>query len=171
MNRNALLGKLPVFRNKVELIKQSQSVPDIMKEIETAHRMFANDYTAIAFEFDYPDPLKTLKGLWSFCKANIKYRQESEERQTVMSPGGILATGRGDCKHYALFIGGVLCALNRLGIPFDWWYRFAGYGNAKVPGHVFVVARVGNREYWIDPVLSSFDQRLQPELFVDKTIN
>jgi hypothetical protein len=170
MDKATLIGRLPVFRGNYQLIKDSQTVGDIIKEIERAHKLFAQDYDKIAFEFYYPDPLKTLKGLWGFCKVNIKYRQESEREQTTMSPGGILALSRGDCKHYALFIGGVLDALNRAGESFDWWYRFAGYGQRDVPGHVFIVARVGSREYWIDPVLNSFDQRLIPELFIDKKI-
>ncbi|MES3018589.1 MAG: hypothetical protein V4721_12450 [Bacteroidota bacterium] len=170
MNRTELLRRLPVFKGNYELIKKSQSVPDIMREIETAHKLFSRDYDLIAFEFYYSDHLKILKALWSFCKANIEYRQETEKRQTSMNPAGILALARGDCKHYALFIGGVLCALNRAGIKIDWWYRFAGYKNATIPGHVFVVAKVYDREYWIDPVLSGFDQREQPELFTDTRI-
>ena len=171
MDRRELLRKLPLFNGNYELIKQDQSVYDIIREILEGHRDYATDYDKIAFSFYYSDPLKIIKGLWSFCKGNIFYRQEPVRSQTVMNPSGILALSRGDCKHYSLFIGGVLDALNRAGIKIDWCYRFAGYGGAVVPAHVFVVARIHGREFWIDPVLKSFDLRLQPSIVVDKTVN
>jgi hypothetical protein len=170
--KETLLRKLPPFKGNFQLITTRQTVGQIIREVLEAHKIFYKDYDLIAGEFYYPDPVKTFKGLFNFLKANVHYNEESEEKQTVASPAGILSIGEGDCKHYASFIGGVLDSLKRQGANLDWNYRFASYDPfSSDPGHVFVVARANGREYWIDPVLKSFDLRLQPSGYTDKKIN
>lgn len=171
MQTNILLAKLPPFMGKFQLISKRQTVGEIIREVIAAHQMFYSHYDAIANDFYYSDPVKTFQSLFSFLKGAVVYNEESEESQTVTSPAGILAIGKGDCKHYASFIGGVLDALKRKGMPIKWKYRFANYDPLQnEPGHVFVVAEYNGREYWIDPVLKNFDQRLQPVNYTDKKI-
>jgi hypothetical protein len=113
----------------------------------------------------------TASGLWDFCKDNIKYSEESEAVQTVAQPKIILEKGKGDCKHYSLFIGGILDSLSRKGYPINWVYRFASYNPFDdTPGHVFVVIKdnENDREIWIDPVLSSFDYHKPFSNAIDK---
>jgi hypothetical protein len=169
VDRNVLLSKLPPFSNRSLTIKNTQTVSDIVKEVLAAHEAFAPDYDLIADNFNYPASLEIAKALFDFCKKNIHYRVEKESKQTTKSPSAILTVGEGDCKHYASFIAGVLDALNRKGRKIDWWYRFAGYNLFDPePGHVFVVMKDRGKEIWIDPVLKSFDERLEPTYIVDK---
>ena len=174
MDRMSLLGVLPKYRGTAQLIRADQSVGDIMREVKAAHKLYSRDYDAITSHFDFGDnEIRTLEALFSFLKQNVKYKEESEHRQTSKSPAALLATATGDCKHYALFIGGVLDALNRKGKNFDWWYRFASYSPMDgTPGHVFVVVRINGREVWVDPVLSSFNARTHiPTRVIDKKIS
>jgi len=171
MQRNILLAKLPPFEGKYQLISKRQTVGEIIREVIAGHKMFYRHYDAIANDFYYSDPVKTFYSLFSFLKGAVKYNEETEESQTVTSPAGILAIGEGDCKHFASFIGGVLDSLKRSGMRIHWKYRFASYDPfIDEPGHVFVVANYNGVDYWIDPVLKEFNQRLEPKTFIDKTV-
>jgi len=166
-----LLGKLPPFSNRRVLIDKKQSVYDIMREVLTAHRLFANDYDQIAADFWQGNVYSTAQFLFDFCKKYIPYKIENEDSQTTKSPAAILTLGSGDCKHYAGFIGGVLDALRRQGRRIDWAYRFAAYnGTGRTPEHVFIVVKNNGAEIWIDPVLKRFNERLRPSYYTDKKI-
>jgi len=167
-----LLDRLPRFKNNQVLIEKKQSVHDIIREVLTAHRIFAKDYDLIAKHFWRGNVYDTLQYLWQFCKANIPYKVESEDNQTTKSPAAILLSPSGDCKHYSGFIGGVLAALVRSGKKIDWAYRFASYDpGTRTPEHVFIVAKTPGGIYWIDPVLKTFNERLQPSSYIDKKIS
>lgn len=167
MEKSLLLGKLPPFTSTSVLIERRQTVKHIIREVLEAHKVFANDYDTIAEDFYCSTPTMTAQALFNFCKDNIRYVVEPEEKQTTKSPAAIIALGDsvgGDCKHYAGFIGGVLDALNRRGCNIEWFYRFASYDMFDhMPQHVFIVVIDNNQEIWVDPVLSSFnDRHVQP---------
>lgn len=166
MNADTILGKLPAFEGKKKLIKTDQTVSDIVKEVCEAHLYFSDDYDLICTDFVGPDQVQTLKNLFTFLKTNVKYVEEPAESQTTKSPAAILQTGVCDCKGYSLFIGGVLDALNRLGGNYEWGFAFAGYGKKKKVRHVFVWCQIGPDDYWIDPVLSEFNQRYPQPTFL-----
>lgn len=168
-----LLQLLPPFTNSSLLIEDNQDVPDIIREVLNAHEHFAGDYDAIYQYFTRPTVERTCKALFDFCKENIRYVIEGEENQSTRSPAAILAMGYGDCKHYAAFIAGVLCAINRnTGQDIKWSYRFASYDVFnKIPGHVFVVVKDGPDEIWIDPVLRQYNERYLPAHHIDKNVN
>lgn len=169
MDKSLLLKKLPPFLHRYTTIKKNQSVYDIVKEVLEAHEIFANDYDRIASDFDFEGNEGTAKKLFDFLKSNVEYSIESEESQTTKSPSALLVQGFGDCKHYAGFIAGVLDALNRRGRNFNWNYRFASYNLFdSEPGHVFVVLHNKGKEIWIDPVLKTFNERLEPTFILDK---
>lgn len=169
VNKNELLQLLPPFSNRAITIRKNQTVADIVKEVLQAHEVFAPDYDAIAVGFDRGNNLETAKELFRFLKQNVRYKVEPEEKQTTKSPAAILVTATGDCKHYAGFIAGVLDALARQGRRIDWHYRFASYNLFdSIPGHVFVVMNEGGEEIWIDPVLKTFNERLEPTYILDK---
>jgi hypothetical protein len=91
----------------------------------------------------------------------------------IKSPSAILYTGKttgSDCKNYSLFTAGVLDALNRMGFPINWTFRFASYRMFdKMPHHVFVVINPDtNKEIWVDPVLNGFDYKKQYYYKTDK---
>lgn len=147
-----LLRQLPAYMGKARLISARQDVYDIVKEILRAHKQFAGDYDRIALYFDGNSTREICAKLLRFCRENIRYETEPETRQTTKSPGAILSEGKGDCKHYASFIGGVLDALNRRGKKIEWLYRFASYSITNTePEHIFVVVKSNGKEIWVDP--------------------
>jgi hypothetical protein len=174
VSKDILLGRLPPFMNDGIIVEPDQEIHDIIKEVVNAHKVFEKDYDLIYSYFDQGTIKEICKRLFDFCKQNIAYQVESEDLQTTKSPAAILAMGKGDCKHYAGFIAGVLSAINRntdRGI--NWRYRFASYSvwDSEV-GHVFVVVVDKGKDIWIDPVLSYFDSReVIPVKKIDKKIN
>lgn len=108
--------------------------------------------------------------LFSFCKENLEYREETESHQSTLTPQGLLMRGYCDCKGYAGFIGGVLDAIKRQGKNIKWKYRFASYRPLdETPHHVFIVVDNGSREIWIDPTPTAVGQ--QPYWTLDKKIS
>lgn len=159
MTRSYLLKKIGSAPPPEKLVVPDQDAYDIISRILIKHKKCAADYDKIASEFEGYTTYEICKKLWTFCKNNIQYDEESIDRQNVSSPQTILLRGHCDCKGYALFIGGVLDALNRQGYAINWKYRFASDDMFnEVPGHVFVVVNDGGQEIWIDPVLRQFNQ-------------
>lgn len=156
MNVGAILGRLQPYANQERKIVEDQSTGDIISAITKAHDQYKPEYKKIALFFRASNPKQVGRKLFNFLKDNVNYIIEPGEKQTVKSPAAILAQGHGDCKHYSLFIGGVL---QQLGIPFA--YRFASYKTFdRQPGHVFVVINPGtSQEIWVDPVLKEFDYK------------
>lgn len=177
VEREELLQLLPPFTNTKKLVTNDQGTGDIIKEIENAHYLYAGDYDKISSLFWQGDPVSTAEYIFDYAKENIKYCIEPSTRQSVKSPAAIVATGiykdgYNDCKHYSLFIAGILDSLRRMGYPIDWEYRFASYSYFNTsPQHVFVVLNYRNKEYWIDPVLPDFDNRNPYTKKTDKKIN
>ena len=162
MNRDRLLGRLSPYGKKRILIKQDQGVPDIMSAMLSAHKIYAPEYDKISQDFFAGNGIQTAKNLFNFLKKNVRYKIESENNQRIMSPSAIVSLAKNDCKNYALFIMGVLDSLKRKGlIKNDIFYRFASYKLLdEVPHHVFAVIRdQDGTEYYIDPVLSTFNER------------
>lgn len=173
ISRQSLLEQLPRFRYREEVLSDDQTIDEIVSAVLKSHKQFAGDYDRISKYFDRGSTLATCRYIFDFLEENIPYKVESANKQTVRSPAGIIEIGSGDCKHYAGFIAGILDSLNRHGKKIDWTYRFASYEIfSRSPKHVFVVVKIGGREYWIDPVLDTFDDRsLTPVFFIDKKVN
>ena len=139
-----------------------QQVPDIISAMLSAHKMYASEYDKISKDFYSGDGVQTAKNLFNFLKKNVKYSIESDKNQRIMSPGAILALGKNDCKNYALWIMGNLDSLKRKGlIDNKIYYRFASYRLLdEIPHHVFAVIQDKNgNEFFIDPVMSTFNER------------
>jgi hypothetical protein len=174
MNTGAILSALPPYRAKVVTLEKNQDTDDIVRGMLSYHKKYAEDYNKIGPLFLGSTPRQTLRNVFTYLKNNVRYVIEPETRQTLKSPAAIVATGQttgSDCKNYALFIAGVLDAINRTGkqkIPFA--FRFASYKwYDEQPQHVFIVAFPGTKqETWIDPVLPQFDQRKQYNHATDK---
>jgi hypothetical protein len=163
-----ILRRLPPYVDLWELIVSEQYVPDIIKEVTSAHHAFAEYYDMFSDLFYSTDPETIGNRLYSFCKSYIKYREEKVEFQTTALPTGILHRGYGDCKHYASFIAGVIGSLNRLyGCCFVAYFLFVGYGRAKEPYHVYVSIEDSDQEIWVDPTPGSGGT---PTLIVSKRV-
>lgn len=169
MDKKELLAALPPYEDHWVLIHPEQTVKDIVKEVLEAHDEFAPYYDKIVLFFDAGTTEQVCNRLYKFCKENIKYKEESEDRQTSALPTGLLVRGYGDCKHFSGFIGGVLDALNRSGRKIKWKYRFASYNVLdSMPHHVFIVVEDEGKEIWIDPTPNA--DVLTPSWKVDKKI-
>lgn len=162
MQKNLLLGRLKPFGGNSKMLVRDQQVPDIISAMLSAHKMYAGEYDKISQDFYTGDGVQTAKKLFDFLKKNVKYKIESDQAQRIMSPGAILSLGKNDCKNYALFIMGVLDSLKRKGLINNRiYYRFASYRLLdEIPHHVFAVIQdQDGNEYFIDPVLSKFNER------------
>jgi len=162
MQKNVLLGRLKSFGGNSKMIVRDQQVPDIISAMLSAHKMYASEYDKISKDFYSGDGIQTAKKLFEFLKKNVRYKIESDRNQRIMSPSAILSLGKNDCKNYALFIMGVLDSLKRKGlINNKIYYRFASYKLLdEIPHHVFAVIQDNSgNEYFIDPVLSTFNER------------
>lgn len=152
MDARKIIGLLPPYSDVWVTVDKKQTVRSIMREVINAHNEFAQHYDRFFYLFDAKSVKGICDNLYSFCKKNIRYKEESDEDQTTAIPAGILTRGYGDCKHYASFCGGVLGAMNRAGKNINWAYRFASYRMTDpMPHHVFIVVFNGDSEIWIDP--------------------
>lgn len=176
INNEFILSKLPMYTGTVEVMADDQSVYDIISGVKSIHKRYANDYDKIAQYFIGDIAEDTCRNVFNFLRRSSFYYVEGEDLQTLRSPSAILATGKVhgiDCKNYALFIGGVLDAINRSGLQdIPYCYRFASDKLFDpTPCHVFVVAFPGTiNEMWIDPIpqVVYFDQRLTYYYHTDK---
>lgn len=174
MQKNLLLGRLKTFGGNSKMLVRDQQVPDIISAMLSAHKLYASEYDKISKDFYSGDGVQTAKKLFEFLKKNVRYKIESDKNQRIMSPSAILSLGKNDCKNYALFIMGVLDSLKRKGlINNKIYYRFASYKLLdEIPHHVFAVIQDDDgNEYFIDPVLSKFDERKTYYHKIDKEPN
>jgi hypothetical protein len=162
MDKNILLGKLTPFSNQRSLLVNEQQVKDIVSAMLDAHKKYASEYDKISDYFYAGGAVQTAKKVYEFLKKSVKYTIDSEASQKIMSPSAIISVGRNDCKNYALFIVGILDSLRRKGkFKNKVFYRFASYKLLdEIPHHTFAVFidDQGN-EIFVDPVLSSFNER------------
>ena len=169
-----LLHNLSPYQGNKRLIVRYQDTNDIIKALQEAHKNNASEYDKIAPRFWNGNKKALLKRLFNFCKKNIRYEIETDQNQTIKTPGAILAQGKGDCKHYASFINGVVSACNRkYNCNIDNYFRFSGYKiGATEPQHVFaVVKNADGEEIWIDPVLENFNEHKETTYQTDKKAN
>jgi hypothetical protein len=144
------------------LLINEQQVKDIVSAMLEAHKTYASEYDKISDNFYSGGAVQTAKKIFQFLKKNIKYTVDSEASQKIMSPSAIISIGKNDCKNYALFIVGILDSLRRKGyFNNKVFYRFASYRLLdEIPHHTFaVVIDDSGNEIFVDPVLSSFNER------------
>jgi hypothetical protein len=159
--KDKLISALPPFRNHSNRVVQRQGTEDIINYMCSNTGKYQTDYDKIYPYFDTGNIYDTCRKLWEFLKYNLVYTAETGEDQSVKSPSAILAPGqKTDCKHYSLFEAGVLDAIKEnTGQNFDWCFRFVSDKSRINVSHVFVVVFDQDNEIWIDPCLTSFDQR------------
>jgi hypothetical protein len=167
-----LLAQLDSFKNNQKILSYDQSTNDIINAILKQHNKSLKEYDKLFYFFDCGNFYDTAKKIFNFLKNNIQYQIEPDTLQTVGTPSYILATKKGDCKHFSLMFAGLLDAYRRnTGEKFDLAYRFAGYDGSKTPEHVFVVINPNSEnEIWCDAVLDYFNEKKQPNFYKDKKI-
>lgn len=151
-----ILNRLPPSLDEYQLIIEHQFVPDIVTEIQRAHRRFAGFYDQFSDLFYNRNPGIVADNLWNFCRKYLRYQEQPKEWQSSLMPQGIIDLGyQGegvDCKHYSLFSAGVLGSLNRLyDCRFEAKFYFVAYRKVKEPYHVYVSVFDRDAEIWLDP--------------------
>lgn len=138
-----------------------QVVADIIRYMPWKLRRCRPYYDLIWMFFESDSVEGVGEGLYDFLKDQMTYIEEDDEAQRLSSPKEMLERGDCDCKGYALFVAGVVDAINRnTEEPIKWCFRFVPSTLLGVKiGHVFVVLDPGASEVWVDPVLSSFNQK------------
>jgi hypothetical protein len=171
VDKSYLLQLLPPYRDEWVTVTTQQDVGDIIEELIKAHKDFEPLYDKIGTCFISGSVDEICDTLNDFTFENIRYKEESENSQRIITPQGILTRGYGDCKHFASFIGGCLGAIERAtGWKIDWHYCFASYKyDERTPYHVFVVVNGPNGETFIDPTPGARGKI--PLWTVDKYIN
>lgn len=164
---------LAPYQHKEKVLTSNQSAGDIINAMLAYHDLYKSEYDKLAPQFLATSDYGVGKKIFNFLKKNTKYKVESDKKQYIKSPSAILYSGSNDCKNYALFTGGVLDALNRkYNSGVNWCYRYASYKYMdKLPQHVFVVINPNtDNEIWVDPVLSTYNERVQPTYIIDKKV-
>lgn len=164
---------LAPYKHNETVLSSNQSAGDIINAMLAYHDLYKSEYDKLAPQFLATSDFGVGKKIFNFLKKNTTYKVESDKKQYIKSPAAILYSGSNDCKNYALFAGGILSALNRKyksGV--NWCYRYASYNILdKIPQHVFVVINPGtSNEIWVDPVLKTYNERVQPTYIIDKKV-
>lgn len=159
---------LPVD-GKATVLVDDQSLDDIVSKIKHYHIKHKPEYDSISEDFWQGTPEKTARVLFDFNKKYITYKVEPESDQTIKRPGRLIEEGYGDCKHYSSIINGVVDSLARKGYPIECCYRFVSDSPSRDVHHVFAVVRAAGKEYWVDPVLQTFDER--PDFYNTKDVH
>lgn len=157
-----ILGQLPGYNERFELVKQNQQTSDIISLINKMHYENRKNYDAICEHFWKGNVEDTARGLFDFLKEHVEYDIEPEDTQTVKTPSAILHSGHGDCKHYASFIVGVVDALRRKGYPVLGAYMYINNEDkSNNYHHVFGVVKDtrNGKEYFTDPIYNVFNKR------------
>jgi len=153
VTRAELIGKLPRPTYRKVKITSNQSALNIIHEILTAQKLYADQYALIAEYFKAPTARETARNVWDFLKTQITYKIEADSNQTSKSPAVFLSDGSGDCKHYSLFTVGILSALG-----YTCKFRFTSYkAFDKTPQHVYTLLRLESGRYIpVDAVIEGF---------------
>lgn len=161
MKSDNLLRVLPAFTGHKEVLIGDQNLNDVINGVVEAAYRYKDQYKNIWPYFAGHGAVSTAKNIFKYCKENLTYDIEPDNRQTVKTPAAIIATKKNDCKNYALFSSGTLQAYREATKEdFDIILRFAGYNGNGIT-HVFTVIRKDGKEYYVDPVLNKFDDRSQ----------
>lgn len=155
---------LPVDGKRKQVVSDAdQDTNEIIKYVKIQYNLDKNQkhYDMIALPLWKGSVRDTAEMIFKVLRKHVRYEIEHEKDQTTKTPGRILYDGHGDCKHYALFATGAANALERMGYPIHAKFRFVADRPDMEVHHVFSVItdKTNGKEYWVDPVLTRFDDR------------
>jgi hypothetical protein len=110
------------------------------------------------------DRYETLRNVWKFLHNNIRYKPDARGREKVKSPAALFASGSGDCKSFSIAI---VALLRELGFS-NLRYRFTSYTPGGDVTHVYVIAKYGGKDVFLDAVHSKFDDEVPYSWKMDK---
>jgi hypothetical protein len=161
--RERLLAELGSPNYRARLITNWQSTQDIVRAIQQQHKANRAECKAICSYFDKGSQKETARAIFNFLKSEIQYDREPTSRQTTKTIKRFLSDGKGDCKHYSLFINGILEACGYTNAV----YRFAGYSRQ---GYTHVYSYLPQTDTVVDAVLSAFDTEKKPIIKKDMSL-
>ena len=154
MLKNKLISVLGSPDYRANLITNWQSTDDIVQAIKTQHVKNRAEAKKICKYFDAGNVKDTARNIFNFLKTETTYEREPTSKQTTKTIRRFLTDGKGDCKHYSLFINNILEACG-----YKSNYRFASYdGN----GFTHVYSYIPKTDTVVDAVLTSFDTEKKP---------
>ena len=140
---------IPRPDNHSEIRYKDGDTQDIINTILFADSKLGNNMCEFAKAFT--NTYDSLYELWYFTRENITYLADEPGHERVKDPRVTWKDKSGDCKSFSLFIASVLKCLH---IPYR--YRFASY-KGNDPTHVYIVAKLKNRDIIIDATIERFD--------------
>lgn len=93
---------------------------------------------------------ESVKRVFDFVYKYIKYVPDASDREQVRRPLRTLYDQKGDCDCFSVLVASIF---ENLGIPYI--VRIAEYENRGYYQHVYIVAKIGGKEYVCDPVVDS----------------
>lgn len=162
MLRPKLIAVLGSPNYRASLITNWQSTDDIVKAISTQHKANRTEAKKICKYFDKGNERDTAKAIFNFLKTETTYEREPNSKQTTKTIKRFLADGKGDCKHYTLFINNILEACGYSPV-----YRFAGYSR---DGFTHTYSYLPKTDTVVDAVLTSFDTEKTPTIKKDMSL-
>jgi len=171
---NEILNIIDAPKMQSEIIVRYHQIPDIVDGTLSMHKKSGTEYDKFSHLFWAGNDVDTARNIFNFVKQYIPYRVEKESDQTGKHPARILVDGisgkNNDCKHYALFICGIMHSLQRMGCDIHPVYIFAtDIKGQKEPSHVFAAIKTPGGLVWVDPVLNTFNQFHKYYLFNEYT--
>ena len=138
--------------NKEVILNYNQNTDDIIDAILLADKNNPPLTYENAIYFEGVDDYQTGANIFYYLKENIKYEAEPDTHQTTKTIDRLVSDKKGDCKHYSLFAGAVLKALN---IPYA--YRFVSFGDSEDVQHVYIVIHPDTNPIYLDAVIDQYD--------------
>lgn len=150
MNANFANSTIQPPKGLWEIVHQNGSTQDIINTILMADKEAKDDTRFFANAFHSSN----LKALWQFVRNNIKYKEDPDGDERVMSPAATWKKGKADCKSMSIFITSVL---KNMCIPYK--YRFVAWQPGNVT-HVYPVAIVDGKEIILDAVHKRYNEEV-----------
>lgn len=160
MDRAAAISLLPQTTAGTKLVLSSIGMgtnPQLVKDILGRYNYCVEQAQKLAPRFNKGSLEATAQAVWNFLKTQIQYKEDSGLLQHIKAPNALVSSGFGDCKSYSLFAAAIMA---NLGYPVT--FRFAGYGGANYPGHVYILAGKKGQQVIIDGVYKKFNAEKTP---------
>lgn len=150
-----------MLRPGIHSVKKDATNSELQTAIEKAVPMATKQMAVRSQQFKGATEKETCKKVFDYLKA-LKYKADGDEQQ-IRLPSGLVRTGTGDCKSYALFTSSVLSNLN---IPH--YLVYTSYNQDPTPTHVYVMTKNG---CIVDAVWGKFNSEKTPTYKIKKDMN
>lgn len=156
--KKAIVPGIPAGNNIRKVMFLDGDTDDIIKTIMHADKDAAKYTKDFAQSLKGKNMMETCRNIWTWCRANVKYKIDPFAQQWIKSPAQTITDGYADCKSFSILVGSLFRNIYP-GAPV--YYRFASFSSANIPTHVYVVAKDRGRDIIMDCVLPQFNYQKQ----------